>query len=152
MFTTAELIKRFKFNSRQAFLKYIREHLNELNATGMNAIKTRQGWNFTDEAVRILDGLRGHETFIVQQANSETINELNNEINKLKSHIVALLAENNATLKQLAASEAENKKLTQDTLRLTTSSQTLKEQLSIKDEELTRLKNRNLLQRILNKD
>lgn len=92
MYTAKELQDRYKMNSKQAFLKYVREHLDIINKDGAHAVKNASnGWEFDEVAVKLLDHFRGISKInVVQEVESDRIRQLNEQIANLQIMINAL--------------------------------------------------------------
>lgn len=73
MYTANDLQKRYNMNSKQAFLKYVREHMDEINVDGEHAAKSKtKEWEFDEVARTRLDTLRGISNIsVVQETESE---------------------------------------------------------------------------------
>ena len=81
-----DLMLRYKTQTAGAIRKFIVRHLHEINIDGVeHAKQTSNGWIFDAEAVKRIDELRGFsQVAIIENAESETIKELQNEIDDLK--------------------------------------------------------------------
>ncbi len=145
-----ELANRYKITI-QGIGKFVRKNLNKINKDGEHA----NGWIFDEEAVHIIDSLREVDRVaIIEEIESEKIEELKQEIDSLKNMLMM-------TQSQLIESQKETnllqKELLQSKVKLVeteVSSQqipVLKAQNEDLKEKLEKLKKRSLIERIINK-
>lgn len=107
LFKTEDLLKRYGMKA-PAFRKLINTHLSKINATGNHATKIANEWNFDEEAVRIIDQIRGIGVAVVENGkDSDRLTELLEENSSLKTSLLKTMAELNSAYKALA----ENNKL-----------------------------------------
>lgn len=95
MYTANDLQKRYNMNSKQAFLKYVREHMDEINVDGEHAAKSKtKEWEFDEVARTRLDTLRGISNIsVVPETESEKVNQLNDQIKTLQTTVTMLQQE-----------------------------------------------------------
>ena len=163
-----DLMLRYKTQTAGAIRKFIVRHLGKINADGIeHAKQTSEGWYFDAEAVRIIDELRGFsKVAVIDQSESERVRELQEENEKLRQLLLiaqSKLIQTQEELKNnqqlLLDSESQAKdyqaefKLEQSLHNVT--KEKLAETSRQRDElnqQVERLKNRGLLDRILNRD
>ena len=143
--------------------KFISRNLDKINADGEHARQTPDGWQFDAEAVRIIDELRGFNAVaVIEEQESERIQELQTEIDNLKTLLLA--AQNELISSQKALQQKSDALIESEKKYLLAENQTELEKhkresdKKLSDERITelkseieRLKNRGLLDRIFNK-
>lgn len=169
-------MNRYKI-SKSGIRLFINRNLQKINSDGIeHAKQTSEGWIFDSEAVRIIDELHGfNQVAIVEQKESERVQELQEEIKNLKnlllvsqSQLIKVQADLNEIQKLLSISEqkllsAESQskdfqadlKITKAMLEMTQKrdNEKLDEfQNKIEDatQEIDKLKKRGLIDRIFN--
>ena len=101
-----DLMKRYNIKSRQGIRQFVLKHLSEINSDGEHAKQMADGWQFDDEAVRIIDDLRGlNQVAFIETSESEKILELQAEIDNFKSLLLVSQADLIETQKKLIESE-----------------------------------------------
>ena len=162
-----DLIKRYNIKSRQGIRQFVLKHLSEINFDGKHAKQTADGWQFDDEAVRIIDDLRGlNQVAFIETSESEKILELQAEIDNLKNLLLVSQADLIETQKKLIESE-DNRLTTQRQLTdnavvvecLENKNSILSEEMKLNRQErekiqqqLEKIKNRGILARIFNSE
>ena len=162
-----DLMKRYNIKSRQGIRQFVLKHLSEINVDGEHAKQTADGWQFDDEAVRIIDDLRGlNQVAFIETSESKKILELQAEINNLKNFLLVSQADLIETQKKLIESE-HNRLTTQRQLTdnavviesLENKNSMLSEELKLHRQErekiqqqLEKIKNRGILARIFNSE
>ena len=170
MVNVTDLMKRYGILTSAGIRKFVIKHLDEINADGIeHARQTPEGWIFDAEAVRIIDGLRGfNQVTIIEQEESELVNELKAEIEQLKN--LLLIAQSDLIQTQKLLQDNQTKLLTaensskdlmtdlklEQTLhkvtkqKLNESEEKFSEQITRLENQLEKVKNRGLLARIFN--
>ena len=157
--TVNDLMKRYKVSS-QAIRKFVRIHLSEINEGGIeHAKQTADGWIFDAEAVERIDRLRGiDKVAIIEEIESEKIKELENEIRNLQkalmmaqSEIIKNQKETLALKDMLIESERKSLEAVSSSSILNAKLEESKRRESAANEQIRELKNRSLLERILNR-
>lgn len=152
-----DLMQRYKI-TRPAVLHCIKKNISIINSNGEHAKQTSEGWQFDAEAVRIIDELRGiSQISILEESESEIVKDLRNEIDELKK----ILMITQSKLIQAQENLTENQKLLFETKKklLVAENQSKDSQVELKLEQalhnvtkqqLEKIKNRNLIDRIFN--
>ncbi len=157
-----DLLKRYNVRDSSTIRRFITRHLDEINADGEHAFQTKNGWQFDAEAVRIIDELRGFNAVaVIEEQESERIQELQTEIDNLKTLLLA--AQNELISSQKALQQKSDALIESEKKYLLAENQTELEKhkresdKKLSDEriaelksEIERLKNRGLLDRIFN--
>lgn len=169
-----DLMLRYKTQTAGAIRKFITRHLEKINSDGIEHAKhTSEGWQFDNEAVRIIDELRGFsKVAIVEQVESERVKELQYENENLRqllliaqSKLIQTQEELQNNQQMLLASESQAKDYQaelkiEQTLHTTTKEQLKKTETQLEESTLQRsellsqldkLKNRGLLDRLFNR-
>ena len=90
MFNVNDLMSRYGIKNSASIRKFVMRHIEEINARGEHASQTPTGWQFDEEAVKRIDDLRGRNKIsVIEEQETETVRELKNEIEKLKSLLIA---------------------------------------------------------------
>ena len=158
-----DLLERYNTKSAGSMRKFISRNLDKINADGEHARQTPDGWQFDAEAVRIIDELRGFNAVaVIEEQESERIQELQTEIDNLKTLLLA--AQNELISSQKALQQKSDALIESEKKYLLAENQTELEKhkresdKKLSDERITelkseieRLKNRGLLDRIFNK-
>ena len=162
-----DLMKRYNIKSRQGIRQFVLKHLSEINSDGEHAKQTLDGWQFDDEAVRIIDDLRGlNQIAFIETSESEKILELQSEIDNLKNLLLVSQADLIETQKKLIESEhnllTTQRQLTDNAVVvecLENKNSILSEELKLNRQErekiqqqLEKIKNRGILARIFNSE
>ena len=154
-----DLMKRYKVSS-QAIRKFVRLHLDEINENGIeHARQTDNGWIFDAEAVERIDKLRGiDKVAIIEEIESEKVKELEAEIKNLQkalmiaqSEIIKSQKETLALKDRLLESERKSLEAVSSSSILNAELEESKRRESAANEQIRELKNRSLLERILNR-
>ena len=150
-----ELIKRYNIKSSSSFRQFILRNLDIINADGVHAMQTKNGWQFDSEAVRIIDELRNFSSVVViNSAESERIKELQTEIDNLKN---LLLATQSKLIKtQELLQENQQKLLTAESSKIELEREKILREVSDKrveelHEQIEKIKSRNIFERLINK-
>ena len=110
MLNVQELTKRYNLKNVQTIRKFITRNLDKINANGTHAFQDSTGWLLDDEAVRILDDLRNFsKVAVIQESESEQIQELKEEVANLKS--LLLMTQNKLVQKQEELAESQKQLL-----------------------------------------
>ena len=179
LLNTQDLMNRYKI-SKSGIRLFINRNLSKINADGIeHAKQTSEGWLFDAEAVRIIDELRSFsQVSVIEQEETERIKELQNEIENLKnlllisqSQLIKVQSDLNETQKLLQDNQtklltAENQSKendmalvrTQADLKIEKSKREIAEekileinfQLDESQRQFEKIKNRGLIDRILN--
>ena len=160
--------------TRQGVQYFINKNLDAINADGIeHARQTTEGWQFDAEAVRIIDELRGYSRIaVIEELESERIKELQQENKNLQQ--LLLIAQSKLIKTQEELNENQKKLLSAEQKSLNAESQAKDSQSEFKlektlhnatkqqleetknrlekaESQLEKIKNRGLIDRILNK-
>lgn len=136
-----QLAERYKISGPGIF-KFVKKHLKKINADGQHAVQTPDGWQFDDKAVETIDRLRKFNAVVIVEENqSAEVARLKEEVDKLKTLLLAAQSELIQTQKELRT--AEKKYLLAENTNV--------EKVSELKIEIERLKNRGLIDRLLNR-
>ena len=137
MLNTQELAKRYNLKNSQTIRKFITRNLEKINENGTHAFQDSNGWLLDDEGVRIIDELRNYSQIaIIQQSESEEVQELKNEVDNLKS--LLLMTQNKLVQKQEELTESQKQLMTAERKYLMSESSAKDYQSDLKVEELKR--------------
>ena len=103
------LMKRYNI-SKQAACKYIRGHLDQINADGEHAIRRSGVWYFDDMAIERIDQLRGHGQVagVMEKVESDKVLALEQLVSNLQA---GLLQSNRELIESQRAQLAAMKEL-----------------------------------------
>lgn len=89
LYSIKDLMNRYNL-TRQGIQYFISKNLENINADGIeHARQTAEGWQFDSEAVKIIDELRNFsQVAVLEQAESERINELKEENENLRQLLI----------------------------------------------------------------
>ena len=158
MLTVKDLMQRYNI-TRQGVRRFVDKHIDEINSDGIEHAKpTADGWQFDSEAVKIIDELRGlSQVAIIENPESETIKELQNEIDDLKQILLMtqaklIKAQEDLTENQTLLLESEKKlKDSKSELQIEkTLHEMTKQKLKESQAQIEKMRTRGLLDRILN--
>lgn len=108
--------------TKAAILAFVKSNIDVINKDGQNAFQTgpKKSWEFTDEAVKIIDKLRDVSSYIAERpADAERVQELlvensnlktalllaRNEVDQQKNKVISLLE--SAPVKELVAAQSD---------------------------------------------
>ena len=160
--TIKELKERYGFKTEAAVRKLIYKNLELINSDGEHAKQSAEGWQLDDEAVKTLDDLRGlNKVSVINQAESERIKELSDEVEKLKdlllltqSKLITAQENNQKALidkeKTFRDLEIENAVLKNEIENLRESLNYQKELTNLKREQIDKILNRTFVERLFN--
>ena len=168
-YKVADLMQRYNIGTPQGIRKFVKSNLNKINAEGEHAKIFRGEWVFDEEAVRIMDELRDTNSITIIEENAEQLEELRKQNEQLRNLLLATqtrLIETQEQLiesqKQLSNSEqkliANREQLTERKIALSSQKATIEElktqlQQGLEAiETLKKIKQRNFLERLLDKD
>ena len=145
MLNIQELTERYNLKNTQTIRKFITRNLEKINKNGTHAFHDSNGWQFDETAVEIIDKLRGiSEVAIVEREESERLQELENEVDNLKS--LLLMTQNKLLQKQEELTES-HKLLLQSEKKYLTAETTSKDYQA--DLRVSELKRENLEEKLL---
>ena len=137
MLNTQELAKRYNLKNSQTIRKFITRNLEKINENGTHAFQDSNGWLLDDEGVRIIDELRNYSQIaIIQQTESEQVQELKDEVTNLKS--LLLMTQNKLVQKQEELTESQKQLLESQKQLMTAERKYLTAENSSNVEELKR--------------
>lgn len=165
MLTVKDLMQRYNI-TRQGVRRFVDKHIDEINSDGTEHAKpTADGWQFDSEAVKIIDELRGlSQVAIIENSESETIKELQNEIDDLKQILLMTqaklikaqedLTENQKLLleseKNFLALKSQSKDSKSELQIEKTLHEVTKQKLEESRAQIEKMRTRGLIDRILN--
>lgn len=137
--------------SKAAILKFVRNNIDIINKEGQNAYQTgtRKNWEFTEEAVHIIDKLRDVSSSVAERpADTERVQQLliensnlktalllaRREVEEQKDKVITLLE--SAPVKELAAAQSDLAVQEKENESLRQTIKELKEQFENEKEKL----------------
>lgn len=137
--------------SKTAILKFVRSNIDVINKEKENAYQsgTKGNWEFTEEAVRIIDKLRDVSSSVVERpADTERVQQLlvensnlktallmaRREVEEQKDKVITLLE--SAPVKELAAAQSDLAAQEKENENLRQTIEQLKNELAEKDRQL----------------
>lgn len=142
---------------KSTILTFIKNYLDVINRDGQNAYQTgtKKEWEFTEEAVRIIDKLRDVSSSVAERpADTERVQQLliensnlktalllaRREVEEQKDKVINLLE--TAPVKELAAAQSDLAAQEKENENLRQTIEVLKKELAEKDRQLAEQKNK----------
>lgn len=136
---------------KSTILTFVKNNLDVINKDGKNAYQTgtKKSWEFTEEAVRIIDKLRDVSSSVVERpADTERVQQLlvensnlktallmaRREVEEQKDKVITLLE--SAPVKELAAAQSDLAAQEKENENLRETIEQLKNELAEKDRQL----------------
>ena len=136
---------------KSTILTFVKNNLDVINKDGKNAYQTgtKKNWEFTEEAVRIIDKLRDVSSSVVERpADTERVQQLlvensnlktallmaRREVEEQKDKVITLLE--SAPVKELAAAQSDLAAQEKENENLRETIEQLKNELAEKDRQL----------------
>lgn len=142
---------------KSTILTFVKNYLDVINRDGQNAYQTgtKKEWEFTEEAVRIIDKLRDVSSSVAERpADTERVQQLliensnlktalllaRREVEEQKDKVINLLE--TAPVKELAAAQSDLAAQEKENENLRQTIEVLKKELAEKDRQLAEQKNK----------
>lgn len=140
MYSAEQLAERYKI-SKVGLIKFVRTNLAEINKEGKNAYQagSKNEWHFTGDAVKIIDKLRGAGVTVIAGGDDARVIELLQEVSTLKTVIANLQQEQNKLHQRLEGEQSARIALLeqqQESIRLLATAQASSEALTGRIDDL----------------